>query len=134
MTIKTALLELWERVWRSFIDSDGEGVRESRHVGEVRRDPPFMHHGTAVRDNDFFVNYQVAYEAAEKREGSKTPPPPHRPFVLPRFLLFILSCLDDANFFLSTHHIFLKKEPRYLPINEDGPGVGGGVEIINEEL
>lgn len=30
---------------------------------DVRRDPPFMHRGTAARDNDFFVNYQVAYEA-----------------------------------------------------------------------
>lgn len=36
---------------------------EMKKDEDVRRDPPFMHHGTAARDNDFFVNYQVAYEA-----------------------------------------------------------------------
>lgn len=34
---------------------------------DVRRDPPFMHHGRAACDNDFFVNYQVAYETAVER-------------------------------------------------------------------
>ncbi|KYB25910.1 hypothetical protein TcasGA2_TC034099 [Tribolium castaneum] len=41
-------------------------------------DPPFMHHGTAVRDNDFFVNYQVAYEGgqdAHRRLRISIPPP-----------------------------------------------------------
>lgn len=42
----------------------GEGARrEMKKDEDVRRDPPFMHRGTAARDNDFFVNYQVAYEA-----------------------------------------------------------------------
>lgn len=43
-----------------------EGESERIKKSEKRKkegDPPFMHHGTAARDNDFFVNYQVAYEA-----------------------------------------------------------------------
>lgn len=41
----------------------GDCAGEMKKDEDVRRDPPFMHHGTAARDNDFFVNYQVAYEA-----------------------------------------------------------------------
>jgi hypothetical protein len=49
------------------VSRGGEGVAEGGPT-----DPPLMHHGTAVRDNDFFVNYQVAYEARGGRRRDKT--------------------------------------------------------------
>lgn len=70
MTIKLALegacvTKLPRAKWgRERAREWGEREREEKKEQEVRRrDPPFMHHGTAARDNDFFVNYQVAYEA-----------------------------------------------------------------------
>lgn len=54
----------------------GEGARrEMKKDEDVRRDPPFMHRGTAARDNDFFVNYQVAYEAVPGRGQTRVRAP-----------------------------------------------------------
>ena len=49
-----------DRVCRGASAEEHAGVRPTR-AGAVG-DPPFMHRGTVARDNDFFVNYQVAYE------------------------------------------------------------------------